>query len=451
MAIPLGNGYAALHPSLKWLAPLYNAGQLALIHRVAYPRQSRSHFDSQRYWENGTPNNNLVNDGIFYRAIYESGIANSAPLTGVSIQSSLPLILRGSDAAMTNLTDPTRYNLLSIPAPTGDTKADLAIAAANGYPFPSKLNRNLLALQYENLQKTLSLFSQINFREDGNVFQDDIKTDGDTAWSPIDSNGNVFPGTDPTRGYFLFPTTTDKNGGWRRGAGNNVAANKYAVDTGHRAFFENLKAAALVLNKTDALIAGTELGGFDTHRGQLGAIANNGNPGSHPQLNKAIGWALYALRKYFSLYAERCSWNDVVVVTLSEFGRTSVENADAGTDHAEAGLMWMAGGAVQGYQPGLRSGVFNCSPTEFPTGNPLGGWSTDGSTTSPMFGVSNGYLRRNTDYRSVLGELIRKHLGASQSQLNHIIPGYADPGEKLLAGGPSATDGTAIRGEVGYL
>src|SRR5262249_7915939 len=60
--IPLGNGYAALHPSLKFLAPVYNAGDLALIHRVGYPRQSRSHFDSQNYWENGYPNNNVVKD-----------------------------------------------------------------------------------------------------------------------------------------------------------------------------------------------------------------------------------------------------------------------------------------------------------------------------------------------------------------------------------------------------
>src|SRR5437899_11140754 len=104
-AIRLGNGVAAMHPSLKFLAPVYNAGDLALIHRVAYPKQSRSHFDSQRYWENGNPNDNIVQDGIFYRTIIESGLAHTAPLTDVSIQSSLSLIFRGSDAAMTKLTD----------------------------------------------------------------------------------------------------------------------------------------------------------------------------------------------------------------------------------------------------------------------------------------------------------------------------------------------------------
>ena len=36
-AIRLGNGFAALHPALKFLTPVYNDGDLALIHRVAYP------------------------------------------------------------------------------------------------------------------------------------------------------------------------------------------------------------------------------------------------------------------------------------------------------------------------------------------------------------------------------------------------------------------------------
>jgi uncharacterized protein (DUF1501 family) len=114
-----GNGFAALHPSLKFLAPLYNAGDLAIIHRVAYPKQSRSHFDSQNYWENGTPNNNLVKDGILYRTMLEAANAKINAVNAVSIQSALPLILRGSDLALTNLSDVNRYSLLGIPSNLG--------------------------------------------------------------------------------------------------------------------------------------------------------------------------------------------------------------------------------------------------------------------------------------------------------------------------------------------
>jgi uncharacterized protein (DUF1501 family) len=423
--IRLGNGFAALHPSLKFLAPAYNAGDLALIHRVGYPRQSRSHFDSQRYWENGLPSNNVSSEGIFYRTMVESGLANTAPLTGVSIQSSLPVILRGSQAAMTNLTDPNRYDLLGVPNNTaGNRKATNSLFTANSFTFPEKLNRDLLQLQYSNMEKTLGVFASIDFTENGNTFRDNEVTDDDAEWAA--ANGG--------EGYYLFPTTNVKNGGWRRPDGSNDG-NKYVVNPTEQGFFANLKAAALVLNKTDAIIAGTEFGGFDTHQlqGQL--------TGAHPNLNRAIGWSIHALRKYFTRYADKATWDNVVVVTLTEFGRTTVENGDRGTDHAEAGVMWVAGGGVRGYDAGAaRSGVFNCGSA----GEPLP-WNT--GLAGSMYGVNGRYLSRTCDYRQVLGKIIRDHLGATQSQLNRIIPGYANPSERLLNGGAS-TDGTQIRGEL---
>ncbi len=438
-AVRLGNGFAALHPSLKFLAPVYNAGDLALIHRVGYPKQSRSHFDSQNYWENGNPNNNLSKDGIFYRTIIQSGLAGQG-VTGVSIQSSLPLILRGSAAALTNLTDPERYDVFGVPStasPGSNTKATNAITQANSYTFTAKQNRELLYNQYQSLSATLQEFGAINFTEAGNTYQDDLKTDGDNTWLPINAQSQSIG--DPAKGYFLFPTSADKNGGWRR-PDASITGNKYVVDPSHQSFFYNLKAAALVLNHTSAIIAGTEIGGFDTHQNQV--TPGNSVAGAHANLQRVIGWAMYGLRKYFSNHANQASWDNMVVVTLSEFGRTSRENNDFGTDHAEGNVMWVAGGGVKGYGAGNPSGVFNCAP-----GDTIP-WVTGNSGS--MFGVSGSYLKRTTDFRSVLGEIIRKHLGATQNQLNSIIPGYANPAERLLTGGAS-TDGTTIRGEVGFL
>jgi hypothetical protein len=65
-----------------------------------------------------------------------------------------------------------------------------------------------------------------------------------------------------------------------------------------------------------------------------------------------------------------------------------------------------------------------------------------------MFGASSRYLKRAVDYRSVLGKLIRDHLGATQNQLNQIIPGYAVSGEHLLDGGASSVDLVPIFGEL---
>ncbi len=435
-AIRLGNGWAALHPAMRFLAPVYNAGDLALVHRVAYPNQSRSHFDSQYYWENAAPNNKLVADGIFYRAMVQSGLANTNALTGVSIQSALPTSLQGSAAAMTNLVDPTRYNLLGIPNTTpGNVKADNAILSADLDPFPTKLDRDLLNLQYKNLTDTLSIFANINFTETGNTFVDNVSTDNDAP-------------------YYLFPTQNQKNGGaYMNGRTND--STKYVVDTSAYSLFVNLKAASLILNSTQAIVAGTEYGSFDLHQTQGGVS------GSHAKLLKSIGWAMYGLQKFFMIYGKggtnpmpgaQVGWNDLVIVTLSEFGRTTVQNGSAGTDHAEAGVMFVAGGGVQGRSKnGVTSGVFGCSTGDSFNGHSIPwvpGAGGGNQTVGSMFAASGRYLKRAVDYRSVLGKLIRDHLGATQNQLNQIIPGYANPGECLLSGGTSSVDGTPIFGEL---
>jgi uncharacterized protein (DUF1501 family) len=406
-AINLGNGFNALHPSLKFLAPVYNAGEVVMVHRVGYPRQSRSHFDSQAYWETGQPNS-VTRDGIFYRTLLESGQMATNPLAGISIQAALPTIFKGSEAAVTNINDPTRYDLLGTPTPAGDAKLMNSIVAGNGAGFADKRSRGLLHLSYENFVDTLDLFSTIDFTETGNTFVDDVATDGGTAH------------------YNLFPTTVAKNGGGTPAS--------YVVDVGGQNFFTQLKGAALVLNHTGAIIAGVEMGGFDTHNNQGGVT------GAHADLQSRIAWAIYALRKYFSNHADKVTWNNLVVVTLTEFGRTTVQNSNNGTDHAEAGLMWVAGGSVKGRgKAGRTSGVLAGTPDDsIPWLTGVGG---------SMYGVSGRYLSRAVDYRSVLGEIIRDHLGATQSQLDRIIPGYAVAGEHLQSGG-TASDGTTVMGEV---
>jgi uncharacterized protein (DUF1501 family) len=77
----LGNGFAQLHPRMAPMMDIFNSagitgaegpGNLAVIHRVGYANQSRSHFDSQDYWERGAPRNPNVEDGMFYRQILET-------------------------------------------------------------------------------------------------------------------------------------------------------------------------------------------------------------------------------------------------------------------------------------------------------------------------------------------------------------------------------------------
>jgi uncharacterized protein (DUF1501 family) len=93
--------------------------------------------------------------------------------------------------------------------------------------------------------------------------------------------------------------------------------------------------------------------------------------------------------------------DDVVFVSMSEFGRTAKENGNRGTDHGHANCMFVVGGGIKGGQ------VFSRWP-----------------------GMNDGQLYQNrdlavtTDYRSVLGEILVRHMG--EQNLGSVFPGFAN-------------------------
>jgi uncharacterized protein (DUF1501 family) len=91
--------------------------------------------------------------------------------------------------------------------------------------------------------------------------------------------------------------------------------------------------------------------------------------------------------------------DDVVILTMSEFGRTVRENGNRGTDHGHANAMFIAGNSVRG-------------------GKVYGQW--------PGLKSDNLYEGRDlaltTDFRDVFGEVARKHLKTPNVQT--VFPGY---------------------------
>ena len=89
---------------------------------------------------------------------------------------------------------------------------------------------------------------------------------------------------------------------------------------------------------------------------------------------------------------------DIVLVTMSEFGRTAREDGNAGTDHGHGNVMIVLGGSVRGRKvygrwPGLE-------PEQLYEGRDLA---------------------VTTDFRDVLSELVSRHLARDVSQ---VFPGY---------------------------
>jgi uncharacterized protein (DUF1501 family) len=150
-----------------------------------------------------------------------------------------------------------------------------------------------------------------------------------------------------------------------------------------------LQIAQLIKAGVGLEIAFTDIGGWDTHvnegnaRGQLGNLLQQFSSG------------IAAL--YLDLGQKM---DDVVVLTMSEFGRTARENGNRGTDHGHANAMFILGNSVRG-------------------GKVYGDWP--GLKSDQLYEGRD--LALTTDFRNVFGEVASKHLGTSNLQT--VFPGYA--------------------------
>src|SRR5579863_9207913 len=99
------DGFFGLHPSLRPMKQIYDAGNLAIIHAVGSPDPTRSHFDAQDYMESGTPGLKTTGDGWLNRALQPEKTVS--PVRAVSLGPELPHALRGHNEAVAidNLND----------------------------------------------------------------------------------------------------------------------------------------------------------------------------------------------------------------------------------------------------------------------------------------------------------------------------------------------------------
>ncbi len=155
------------------------------------------------------------------------------------------------------------------------------------------------------------------------------------------------------------------------------------------AFGDRLRQIAQLIKSDIGLeVAFTDIGGWDTH-------ANQGS--SQGQLALRLTELAQGLSALYSDLKERA--DDVVILTMTEFGRTVRENGNRGTDHGHASVIFALGGAVKG-------------------GKVYGKWP--GLKSHQLYEGRD--LAVTTDFRDVFAELAKNHLGATD--LNAIFPGY---------------------------
>lgn len=319
------DGFFGLHPALSPFKPIYDSGQLAIIHAVGSPDSTRSHFDAQDYMESGTPGVKSTTDGWLNRYLQTNQRADASPFRAVSMGANLPRTMQGKASAIAM-----------------NSIRDFGIRAGGG-----EMGQAVQGGFEAMYQQTVN---------------DALRGTGKETFDAVKMLKRVNPGQ------------------YQPSAGVNYPRGQFG---------ERLKQIAQLIKSDIGLeVAFTDIGGWDTHANQG---AGQGQLAIRlTEFANGIS-ALYADLKDFA--------DDVVILTMTEFGRTAKENGNRGTDHGHASVMFALGGKIKG-------------------GNVYGKWP--GLRANDLYEGRD--LALTSDFREVFAEVAKNHLGATN--LNAIFPGF---------------------------
>ena len=317
------DGHFGLHPALAPFKPLFDQGQLAIVHAAGSPDPTRSHFDAQDYMESGTPGLKATTSGWLNRSLpAQSG--KVSPMRALSMGATLPRSMQG-------------------PVP--------AIAVESIGNFQVKDTAAAKAFQ--------SLYSG--------------------------SSDQILNGAGRETFEAAALLQSIQKTPYQPAAGASYPTSRFG---------DNMRQIAqLIKSDVGVEVAFADVGGWDHH-------VNEG-----PLLNSLLKDFGQTLAVFHQDLGDRME--DVVLVTMSEFGRTAKENGTRGTDHGHANCMFVMGGNVQG-------------------GKVHGPWP--GLAQEQLYEARD--LDITTDFRAVLGGLVTAHLG--NKSLKTVFPNYTGKFVPLL-------------------
>lgn len=298
---PIGKSdYWGLNAKMADLLPLIEKGMVVPIVNVGSTNPTRSHFSAQDYMERAAPGENSVTSGWLNRYLEATKKPYDAPLRGLSAKTLVPRALRGS------------YPVLA-----GDNHTDEMDLFADLYS-----KKNLVGMDARNGggdQKGSSL-DELNTRDAKGALTSDMTRDIIAA-----SGANAVERIKALEQVDGTASDADYPGG----------------ELGSQ-----LRTIARVIKANVGLeVAQADYGGWDHHSGQGGA---NG------RMSNMLGELTKCLVAFHQDLGPRM--DRVIVLVMSEFGRTVHENGAEGTDHGRGSFMLAMGGMLNG---GKMYGTWN--------------------------------------------------------------------------------------------
>jgi uncharacterized protein (DUF1501 family) len=137
--------------------------------------------------------------------------------------------------------------------------------------------------------------------------------------------------------------------------------------------------SSLILSDINTKVYYVSLGSFDTHAGQEGQQKR-----LFDELNEAI-------KAFTTDMKSNGRFEDVLMMTFSEFGRRVSQNASNGTDHGTANNMFFIGGGLK------QKGLLNAMPD--------------------LADLNDGDLKHKVDFRNVYATVLNKWLGVDDKTI----------------------------------
>jgi uncharacterized protein (DUF1501 family) len=344
----LKSDYWGINVGMGSLIPLIDKGQCVPIFNVGSTDGTRSHFSAQDYMERGVPGNTLVSTGWLNRYLEATRKSTDAPLRGISAQTLLPRALRGN------------YPVLA--GSNHTTEMDLFAELYNAQNMVNSTAREGVTME----------------------------------------KGSSLEGFKPAMARTTVPTplNADQARDIITASGSAAVERIRALDAASQmqndANYPNgglsgqLSAIARVIKANVGLeVAQADLGGWDMHSDEGGAQGGR------------MASAVLHLSECINAFVDDLGpqrMKKVMVLVMTEFGRTVHENGASGTDHGRGSYMLAVGGMLNG-------------------GKYYGKWNGMGDTEGGRF------LPVHTDFRAVFAESLIKLFHVDPFQMN-IFPGY---------------------------
>jgi uncharacterized protein (DUF1501 family) len=339
------DGFFGFHPRMAPLKPLYDKGHLAIVHACGSPDNTRSHFDAQDYMETATPGVKSTRDGWINRYLQVRAAERGTRAPAERYE-------RGAGA----------------PASDNDQDATAFRAVALSQQLPRTLQGKASAFAMPQIGRFGIREGRMNNAEMS--FEAEYAAAADQVLSA--TGREAFEAIRMLR---------------KANPGQYAAANGAAYP--RSAFGEALKQIAQLVKADVGLeVAFAESNNWDHHVNEGAAVG---------QLAARLDDFARGIAALTTDLGDRMA--DVLILTMSEFGRAVAENGNRGTDHGHGNAMMAIGSGVRGGKvyskwPGLE----------------------------PEQRFEGRDLEVTTDFRDVFSEVVVRHLGVKNPA--PIFPGY---------------------------